>query len=566
MIRYRIVLIAFTIAFGVIVLRLFYWQVVKAEELSKLGQIQYGRSIKIEPVRGEIKTSDGFPIVANKISYLLYANPKEIKNKGELSAFLAQKLEVPQASISAQLAQDLFWVPVGRGLNSEIKEEIEKQEFAGIGFEQEFERYYPEASMAATLLGFVGKDDAGNSKGYFGIEGYYDRLLRGKSSSAVQINDALGRPILARVNNEDSFGTDGSSLKLHIDRSIQFLIERELKEGIERYGAEGGMIGVMDPKTGAVIAMANFPSYDPRQYNKYTEDLFKNTFVSNLYEPGSTFKPLVMSAAFNEKILTPQSRCPICDGPVSVGGYDLRTWNNEYYPNATMLEVIQHSDNTGMVYTAQKLGLDRMLNYIDRFGFGQITGIDVEGEVAPEIKSKEQWYEVDLATTGFGQGISVTPIELLTAFASIANNGRIMQPQIVSSVIDVDGKETKIEPKEIGQPISPATSKVMTEVLVNAVNEGEAKWAVTPGYRIAGKTGTSSIPVEGKYDPNKTIASFIGFAPADNPKFIMLVILDRPTARIYGAETAAPVFFNIARNLFSYYGLAPDEKIPATKR
>jgi len=223
MIRYRIVLIAFTIAFGVIVLRLFYWQVVRADELSKLGQIQYGRSIKIEPIRGEITTSDGFPIVANKISYLLYANPKEVKSKGELSAFLAQKLDMDQASISAQLDQDLFWVPLGRGLDSKIKEEIDKEEFAGVGFEQEFERYYPEASMAATLLGFVGKDDDGSSKGYFGIEGYYDRLLRGKSSSAVQINDALGRPILARVDNEDSFGTDGSSLKLNIDRSIQFL-------------------------------------------------------------------------------------------------------------------------------------------------------------------------------------------------------------------------------------------------------------------------------------------------------------------------------------------------------
>jgi cell division protein FtsI/penicillin-binding protein 2 len=559
MIRYRIVLIFFTLVFGVIVLRLFYWQVVKADELSKLGQIQYGRSIKIEPVRGEIRTSDGFPLVANKISYLLYANPKEVKNKGELSSYLAQKLELDQASISAQLNQDLFWVPLGRGLDSAKKEEIEKEDFPGVGFEQEFERYYPEASMAASLVGFVGKDDDGNSKGYFGLEGYYDRLLRGKSSSAVQINDALGRPILARVDNEDSFGTDGSSLVLNIDRSIQFLIEKELKDGIERYGAAGGMIGVMDPKTGKIIAMANFPTYDPREFNEYSYDLYKNTFISNLYEPGSTFKPLVMSAAFNEKLLTPKSKCPICEGPVSVGGYDLRTWNNQYYPNSTMLEVIQHSDNTGMVYTAQKLGLDRMLSYINKFGIGKITGIDLQGEVAPEIKPKNQWYEVDLATTGFGQGISVTPIELMTAFASIANGGVMMEPQVVSKVIDVNGKETKIEPKEVGRPISASTAKVMTEVLVNAVDKGEAKWAATPNYRIAGKTGTASIPVEGKYDPNKTIASFIGFAPADNPKFIMLVILDRPTARIYGAETAAPLYFRIARNLFSYYGVAPSE-------
>ena len=265
-----------------------------------------------------------------------------------------------------------------------------------------------------------------------------------------------------------------------------------------------------------------------------------------------------MSAAFNEKLLTPQSKCPICAGPVSVGGYDLRTWNDEYYPNATMLEVIQHSDNTGMVYTAQKLGLDRMLKYLDRFGIGKLTGIDLQGEVVAEIKPKEDWYVVDLATTGFGQGISITPIELLTAFSSIANLGTMMEPHIVSSVTDIHGQVSKIPPKEIGKPISPATAKVMTQVLVNAVDKGEAKWAKIDDYRVAGKTGTASIPVEGKYDPNKTIASFIGFAPADDPKFVMLVILDRPTARIYGAETAAPVFFEIAKDLFTYYGLAPE--------
>ncbi len=560
MIRYRTVLFVITLFFGLILLRLFYWQVVKADELASLGQTQYGKSIKIEPIRGEIKTSDGFPIVANKISYLLYANPKEVENKNVLASFLAQKLKVDEASVSAQLSQDLFWVPLGRHLESSVKDEIEKSEFKGLGFEQEFERYYPEASMAANLLGFVGRDESGNTKGYFGIEGYYDRLLRGKSSSAVQINDALGRPILARVDNKDSFGTDGSSLVLNVNRSIQFLAEKELKEGIERYGAVGGMVGIMDPKTGAVLAMVNYPTFDPRQYQEYTDDLYKNKFISNLYEPGSTFKPLVMSSAFNEKLFTPKSKCPICGGPVSVGGYDLHTWDDKYFADTTMLEVIQHSDNTGMVYTAQKLGLSRMLKYINAFGIGKITGIDLEGEVAPEIKPQNDWHEVDLATTGFGQGISVTPIELMSAFSSIANKGVMMEPRIVSSVVDVNGKETKIEPKEIGRPISQETAAVMTEVLVNAVSKGEAKWAKIPGYRVAGKTGTASIPIEGKYDPTKTIASFIGFAPANNPKFIMLVILDRPTARIYGAETAAPVFFAIAKNLFTYYGLAPDEK------
>lgn len=559
MIRFRTILFLFTIVFGFIILRLFYWQVVKADELSNLGKTQYGGSIVVEPIRGEIKTSDGFSIAANKITYLAYVNPKEVKNKNLTAVQISKELDVPIGSVSAQISQDLFWVPIKKGINTDLKKKIEDKNIVGLGFQQEFERYYPEASMAANLLGFVGRDENGSSKGYFGVEGYYDRLLRGKEGKAIQIQDAIGRPILARVEGKDSFGADGNDLILNVDRSVQFLAEKNLKDGIETYGAHGGMIGIMDPKTGNILAMANFPSFDPGEYQDYSSDLFKNTFISNLYEPGSTFKPLVMSAAFNEKLLTPQSRCPICKGPVSVGGYELHTWNDKYYPNSTMIEVIQHSDNTGMVYTAQKLGLDKMLMYISKFGIGSPTGIDLQGESVPQIKPKRSWHEVDLATTGFGQGISVTPIELMTAFSAIANNGVMMEPHVASSVVDKSGKIKKISPREISRPISESTARVMTQVLVNAVNKGEAKWASVKGYRIAGKTGTASIPVEGHYDPTKTVASFIGFAPADNPKFVMLVILDRPTAAIYGAETAAPIFFSIARDLFTYYGIPPTE-------
>ncbi|MEK9207924.1 MAG: penicillin-binding protein 2 [Patescibacteria group bacterium] len=558
MMRYRIVLGFFTFVFAVIVLRLFYWQVVKAEELSKLGQIQYGTSIKIEPVRGEIETSDGFPIVANKISYLLFVNPKEVKDKVNTAKFLAENLEIDRNFLENQISQDLFWVPVKSGIGPDLKKQIEAKNILGVGFEQQFERFYPEASMAANLLGFVGKDEAGNSKGYSGVEGYYDRLLRGKTGAAIQIHDALGRPILARANGDDSFGTDGKSLILNVDRSVQFLAEKKLKEGIEKYGARGGMVGIMDPKTGNVLAMATYPSFDPKKYQDYTDDLYKNAFISDLYEPGSTFKPLIMSAAFNEKLLTPQSRCSRCSGPVSVGGYELHTWNDKYYPNTTMLDVIEHSDNTGMIYAAQKLGLAKMVNYLDKYGIGKITGIDLEGETAPLIKPKNEWYAVDLATTGFGQGINVTPVELLTAFSSIANDGIMMEPHVVGKVLDENGKISTIKPKELGRPLSSAASKVMTEVLVNAVEKGEAKFAKIKGYRVAGKTGTASIPVAGHYDPNQTIASFIGFAPASDPKFVMIVIVDRPTSSIYGAETAAPIFFGIAQGLFTYYGISPE--------
>jgi cell division protein FtsI/penicillin-binding protein 2 len=305
--------------------------------------------------------------------------------------------------------------------------------------------------------------------------------------------------------------------------------------------------------------MASYPSFSPIDYWNYTEDLYKNPFVTDTYEPGSTFKPLVMSSALDANLVTPETKCPICDKPVSVGGYDLHTWDDKYFPNTTMTDVIIHSDNTGMVYVAQKLGVDGMISYLTKFGIGKPTGIDLQGEVAPVMQDKKYWYPVDLATAGFGQGISVTPIELMDAFSAIANGGNRMQPRVVSSVLTPQGETLSIAPKVLDTPISEKTSKVMTEILVDAVNKGEASWVRLKGYRIAGKTGTASIPVKGHYDSSQTIASFIGFAPADNPKFIMLVIMNRPTVSIYGAETAAPIFFDIAKDLLNYYGITPTE-------
>jgi len=554
--RYRLLLIFFIILFGIVIIRLFYWQIVKAQELSDLGQQQYGQALTVPAERGEIRTSDGFPIATNKISYVVFANPKEIKDKQEIINTLAPILNVDPASISASLSLDLFWVELGKA--DEVKKnQIAKLNLPGIDFKQEYSRFYPEASMAAQLIGFVGKDDLGQDKGYFGLEGYYDRLLTGKDGKALEIHDAFGKPVLAKIDNS-SGQTNGSNLILSVDRSIQFLVENVLKESVEEYGATSGMIGIMDPKTGMILAMASYPNYDPRDYQTYSESLFINPFVTDTYEPGSTFKPLVMSSALDAKLIKPETKCPICAGPVSVGGYSIETWNNEYFKNTTMTEVIQHSDNTGMVFVAQKLGLDRMLDYLNKFGIGNATGIDLQGEVSPELKPKNQWYAADLATTGFGQGISVTPIELLSAISAIANDGKRMEPHVVSEVENPDGTSIKLEPKVLDQPIDSETAKVMTEMMVNAVEKGEASWTKLKGYRVAGKTGTASIALNGTYDSSKTIASFVGFAPADDPKFSMLVILNKPTTSIYGAETAAPVFFSIAKDLLLYYGISPN--------
>lgn len=555
--RYKIAFLGIVFLFLLVIGRLFYWQVVKAEELSALGQRQYGVNISISPQRGVIKTSDGFPIAGNKVTYLVFANPKEVKDIGETSAILASILDVDQASVSSQLSLDRFWVKIKSGIDLETKEKIDKLSLTGIGFDKEYERFYPEASMAAHLLGFVGNDAEGKDKGYFGIEGYYDRLLKGKEGVAIQVHDAFGRPILAKMNNS-SGAVDGDNLLLSIDRSIQFIAEKRLKEGIERYGAKSGMVGIIDPKTGQILAMASFPTFDPRSYQEYEDTLYKNPFISDLYEPGSTFKPLVMSAALHSKVVTPQTRCNICAGPVSVSGYEIHTWNDEYYKDINMIDTILHSDNTGMVFTAQKLGLDRMLSYLGGFGIGENTGIDLQGEVSAEFKPKNEWYAVDLATTGFGQGISVTPIEILSGIATIANEGKRMEPHVVAGVEGSDGSIVKIPPKLVETPIDSQTAKVMTEIMINAVNKGEASWTRIKGYRIAGKTGTASIPIEGRYDPNNTIASFVGFAPADEPKFAMLVVLNRPQTSIYGAETAAPIFFKIAKSVLEYYGIPPE--------
>ena len=556
--RYPFVFTILVLLFVLIIGRLYYWQIVKAEMLSELAKSQYKGFIKVIPKRGEIKTSDSFPIVTNKVSYLLYVNPAEVKNKDQTIQLLSSLLDLTKASISAQLLPDKFWVPIKSGIDAKKKEEIVGMQIPGVGFEEHFTRFYPEASVAAHLVGFVGKNEAGEDKGYVGIEGFYDRLLRGKEGYSIELKDALGRPIISERTSMTG-GSDGDSLFLGLDRSIQFLIEQRLKDGVERYGALGGMIGIMNPQTGDIIAMASSPTFAPQKYWEYDESLYKNPFITNTYEPGSTLKPIIMAGALDAGLITPQTKCNICVGPVTVSGYDLHTWDDKYYKDTNMIEVIQHSDNIGMVFVAQKLGVDRMISYLTKFGIGEVTGIDLQGETAASLKPRSAWYAVDLATTGFGQGISVTPIELLSAFSTFANNGKLMQPRVVTALENSNGEVFKMPIKVKGKPISEKTAKVMTEILVNAVEKGEAKWAKLKGYRVAGKTGTASIPVKGHYDPNSTIASFIGFAPVDNPKFVMLVILEKPTTSIYAADTAAPMFFDIARDLLSYYGIPPSE-------
>lgn len=564
--RIFLIKIFFLLFLFVIIFRLFYWQVIKAQFLQAQAEKQYFTGTKIDAKRGNIFFSDGSILISSNPSFSLYGLPKEITEEQKIkTAYLLAKIlkddsedidDLAKDTVN-KLSKDLYWVIIRKNVSLEQKKQIEDLNLSGIGFEQTSSRFYPEGSSSAHLLGFVGSDAKGASKGYFGLEGYYDGELRGLSGFIRHEKDALGIPILIG----DFFTTkavDGKDLVLNIDRFIQFVVEKSLKKGIEEYAAKSGSVVVIDPHTGAVLALAAFPNYDPLKYFNFPKEYYKNPVVADLYEPGSAFKVLVMAAAINEDLVKPDTICDICAGSISLGGFTIRTWNNKYRPNSTLRDVIVHSDNTGMVFVARKLGLDKFYSYFENFGFGQQTNIDLQDETTSETKSRKDWKEIDLATASFGQGIAITEIQMIRAIAAIANGGKLMKPQAVKEIKD-SGGSFQVKPKIQAQVIKKATAEVVKEMMVAAVEEGEARVYKLKGFRIAGKTGTAQIPVAGHYDPDKTIASFVGFAPADNPKFAILVRYDEPSTSVFGSETAAPTFFEIAKQLLLYYKIAPSE-------
>ena len=571
-------IIIITVA-AIIILRLFYWQFF-SDIASNTDS--FLKESEIPASRGEIYAADGFPLVTNQEAFLLYGKPSELSKKpSEVAKTLAPFLiSEKYATLSANLSdqdlkqkeeeiskkeqdlttklenQSFYWVQLARKVPLEVKDKIEKSGISGLGFEQDEKRFYPEASMAAQLLGFVGFDKFGRDTGYFGIEGYWDRKIRGKNGRLGQEQDPFGIPILVG-RYQPIAPKKGSSLYSFLDRTVQYIVEEKLKVAVEKYGAKDGTVIVADPKTGHILAMATFPNYNPNLRLEFDESLYRNPAVADTFEPGSIFKLITMSAALDLSVVDPNTKCP-CDGPRQIGGFEISTWNKKYHPDSTMTEVIQNSDNVGMTFVSEKLGIDKFYDYIAKFGFGKLTKIDLQEESQGSIRSKDQWREIDLATASFGQGIAVTPIQMIQAVCAIANSGKLISPKVVIKIKD-GGKEEQVKPDFERQIISPKTASQITEMMVNAVEKGEAKAYVPKGFRIAGKTGTAQIPVAGHYDPNKTIASFIGFAPAYDPKFVMLVRFSQPSSSPYGSETAAPTFFEIAREFFNYWGISPSD-------
>lgn len=601
--RLRVLSLVLLLLSLTVIAKLFYIQIIQNEKYLVEAESQHVAKYKIQADRGEILSSDGFPIVSNKKAYLVYISLKEFREKArdkldlvndsatklsqlfweydksiKISNFApvaiatgsaqsdkdSQKKEALKKSEEELIAkisdQDLVWVPLKRKVNENFKVKVEALNIPGIGFQEISTRSYPEATLSAQTIGFVGLDSADDSRGYVGLEGYYDGELKGREGFLTHEVDAAGRPILVG-KTEDTPVVQGANLQTSIDRTAQFIVEKKLEEGVKKYGAAGGTVVLMDPSTGAVIASASRPNFFPEYWDQYQKDDLVDPAIGVTYEPGSTFKLITYSAALDEGVITPQTTC-VCSGPITLNGSTVRTWNNKYHPNSTMAEGLQNSDNIVTSFIASKLGNETLFKYIKRYGFGELTNVDLQGEEKGIINDPKGWQEIDLAAASFGQGLTVTPIQMTRAVAAIANGGQLMQPMVVQKVIRQFGDqktERGLKSVAVRQVLKPTTARQMTEMMINNVENGESKFYLPKGMKVAGKTGTAQIPVEGRYDASKYTASFIGFAPVDKPKFVMLVKYDRPTASIYGSTTAAPTFFEIAKELYTYWGIPLDQ-------
>lgn len=578
--KVRLLVAIFFVGFLLVLFKMAYWQIIISGSLIAAAESQHFYTLSIPAKRGEIKSSDGFSLASDKNAFLFYASLPKLPNDKNMVADKVSEIlapEIPLVATDSSLIKtkeilkenilakisvpNAVWANLSHFLDSTIKKKIEDLNISGLGFVEEEARDYPEGSSSAHFLGFVGFDKVGNPKGYFGLEGYYDRELSGRPGELRVEKDALGRPIaIGEESRRDK--QDGSDLITTVDRGVQLFVEKYLEEGIQTWKANGGTAIVMDPANGAIIAMASFPRYDPANFSYYPGKLYNNPAVAVLYEPGSIIKPLVVAAAINENKVTPETRCLDCDGPKKIGEYYIHTFDNKYHPNLTMTEVLINSDNTGMVFVGEKLGFTSLYSYMKRYGFGQKTGVDLQEEEEGSLRLLNEYYPIDQANMAFGQGIAVNALQMMRAWSVLANEGYLVTPHLVSSIKAQD-KEIKLNYNKKGERvISPSTVMTVREMLVRVARESATQYPLNripelTKYRIAAKSGTAQISTGGKYKETGTTASVIGFFPVDNPKFLVMVKLNEPEVRQWGSDTAGPIFFSIIRDLAAYYRIIP---------
>lgn len=593
-----------TLLFAVIAGRLFDLQVVKASYYSAVAESQRQRASELFPHRGTIYVSEGqnkepFPIAVNREDWIAYSIPREMDDPHGVADQLApalvafrqrqqqrvtdiiqktgQKLPEnieptstplsPEEQLNQtreQLKQKFDqrtdpYEPFMRsyeGLDDEFKAFLEERNFKGIKLETKEARFYPEGTLAAHVLGYVGGKDEKLS-GYYGVEGFFENKLAGDLGFLSTEQDAKGQ-FIGIGAREFQAASDGADLVLSIDRVVQSIIENELKDGVTKYGAERGTIIVMNPKTGAVLGMATYPGYDPNYYYAISDPHVQvNPAVSDLFEPGSILKPVVMAAAVEQGLVTPDTTM-VDNGPVKVADRVINTFDGKHLGSITMTQVLEQSNNIGMVWLGQQLGAEKLYDLFRSFGFGEKTGIELEGETQNMLASPENWNVTTVATTSFGQGIAVTPVQALNSINVLANGGLLMQPYIVDQIKKTGRDIEQTKPVAVRQVISNTTAQTVSAMMVSVIENGVAQLARVPGYYLAGKTGTAQVPDEhGKYSADRKIISFVGY-PVRNPQFTILIKLDNPAGLSFASGTAAPMFRNISQKLLNYYQIPPD--------
>ena len=537
----------------VLVGQLIRWQIIEHHRFRALAEAEHQDEMVIPPRRGEIRDRNEYLLAADVIEYDLSASPKIISDPYATADRLARLLDIPRDELVKTLSSDATWTPLVQGVPQAVAEKLVEWDVVGLQVEPRAKRVYPEEDMAAHLLGFVNS----NGNGFYGVEGYYDSMLRGQAGLRTGERSPFGE-IIPLGASRFVPPVSGATLYLTIDRNIQYLIEAELEKAVVGYGAQRGSVIVLNPKTGAILGMANYPTYDPNNYSVSSESLFFDPNVSEQYEPGSVFKIITMAAGLDAGAVSPGTI--IYDGGyMEVGGRVIYNWDRQGHGNVDMTDVLAKSLNVGVAQVATALGKDRFYTYVKRFGFGHLTQIDLGSEGPGTLKTPREanWYESDLGTNSFGQGIAVTPVQIATAVAAIANDGLLMKPYVVQRVVDGQ-REIEVQPTVVRRAVSNATATTLTEMLVTALEQANSE-ALLPGYRIAGKTGTAEIPIPGGYHPTLTLGSFAGYLPADNPQVLVLVIIDRPTSSRWGSRTAAPTFRRIAERLVVLLDIPPDD-------
>lgn len=557
-IRIRIFAGFFILLFVAIISRACYLQILHAPELQKRADQQRSRVIKLAPQRGSIFDRNGDQLAVSLAAESLYADPVLVEDPAAAARKLAKLLDSSESHIKQQLASKKRFVWLQRKMEPALAKQVKDLRIAGLHFVTERKRYYPQANTASHVLGFTGLDP----KGLEGIELEYDQVLQGEPGRLLSIHDARGRG-LASEDQSVQGGKPGNNLFLTLDRSLQFVAEKELKRTVNESGAAGGTIVMMEPASGRILALASYPDYNPNMAGKFRASSRRNRAVTDMYEPGSTFKPFVLAGALEEGLVRPGQKIYCENGRYSVGGKTIR--DHKKYKKLTLEETLKFSSNIGFAKIGKALERERLYSYIRNFGFGEKTGIDLPGEAGGLLKGPSRWFEIDLAAISFGQALSITPVQLVSATAAFANGGLLVEPYLVEKITDGEGNIVSRHLPEIRRRvISEKTASLVRDMMVSVTEEGGTgtKGAVA-GYAVAGKTGTAQKVdhVTGGYSIDKRVSSFVGFVPADNPALVMAVVIDEPKGVTYGGVVAAPAFAHVAGQALSHLNILPKGSI-----